>query len=329
MRLTLKEASTLIKKVMAKYGHDADESEAIASHLMDCELRGLSYGGLARVLSIVDRFNKIGAKREPIRVVKQSPVSVVLDGGDQIGYLVADRATKLAIGKAKQSGLSIVSANRTWYTGMLSYYAEQAATANLVSIIASNASPWVAPYGGSEGRFGTNPICYGFPSDGEPVIWDIGTSAIIHAEVTLHKRLNQSLKPGLAFDAGGAPTTDPEQALKGSFAPWGGPKGSGLAIVVQLMGALAGGPVIPPELAEFGFVMIAIDPDLLGSTDEFKAKVADYAETIRKTRPIDPEDPVRMPFDRSRDLRERRQAAGFIEIEPHIHQALESILAGA
>jgi len=75
--------------------------------------------------------------------------------------------------------------------------------------------------------------------------------------------------------------------------------------------------------------MIAIDPDLLGSTDDFKAKVADYAETVRKTRPIDPQDPVRMPFDRSRDVRERRQAAGFIEIEPHIHIALEAILTGA
>ena len=327
MRLTLEDASTLIQNVMAKYGHDKAQSEAIASHLMDCELRGLSYGGLARVLSIVDRFNKIGARREAIRVVKQSSASAVLDGGDQIGYLVADRATKLAIEKAKQTGLSIVSANRTWYTGMLSYYAEKAAAENLVSIITSNASPWVAPFGGSEGRFGTNPICYGFPSDGEQVIWDIGTSAIIHAEVTLHKRLNQQLKPGLAFDVEGLPTTDPEQALKGSFAPWGGPKGSGLAIVVQLMGALAGGPVIPPELAEFGFVMIAIDPDLLGSTSEFKAKVADYAETVRQTRPIHPDDPVRMPFDRSRDLRAQRQAEGFIEIEPHIHQALKAILA--
>ena len=327
MRLSLETASTLITFVMAKYGHNAEEAAEIARHLMDCEVRGLSYGGLARVLSIVDRFNKIGAKREPIRLVKQSPVSAVLDGGDQIGYLVADKATKLAIEKAKQSGLSIVSANRTWYTGMLSYYAEQAAEQNLVSIIASNASPWVAPYGGSEGRFGTNPICYGFPSDGEPVIWDIGTSAIIHAEVTLHKRLNQPLKPGLAFDAQGAPTTDPAQALQGCFAPWGGPKGSGLAIVVQLMGALAGGPVIPPELAEFGFVIIALDPDLLGSTEAFKAKVADYAETVRKTRPIDPHDPVRMPFDRSREMRKHRQAEGSIEVEPHIYQALEAVLA--
>lgn len=327
MRLTLQEAVDLITGVMKRYGHDEDECRIIAGHLMDCELRGLSYGGLARVLSIVDRFEKIGYRRDPITVVKETPVSAVLDGGDRIGYLVAEKATQLAIEKAGDSGLAIVAANRTWYTGMLSYYAEQAAARNLVSIIASNASPWVAPHGGSEGRFGTNPICYGFPSDDEPVIWDIGTSAIIHAEVTLHKRLNQPLKDGLAFDAEGNPTTDPTRALEGSFAPWGGAKGSGLAIVVQLMGALAGGPVIPPELADFGFVMIAIDPNLLGDTTVFKAKVADYARTIRRTRPLKAGDPVRMPFDRSRELRKQRQAAGVIEVEPHVHEALKAILA--
>ena len=327
MLLTLQEAMTLIKSVMKRYGHDDNEADIIAGHLMDCEMRGLSYGGLARVLSIVDRFETIGFQRDPLTIIKQSPVSVVLDGGNQIGYLVAEKATELVVEKALESGLAIVAANRTWYTGMLSYYAEKAAAKNLVSIIASNASPWVAPYGGSEGRFGTNPICYGFPSDDDPVIWDIGTSAIIHAEVTLHKRLKKPLKKGVAFDFQGKPTMDPVEALGGAFAPWGGAKGSGLAIVVQLLGALAGSPAIPPELAEFGFVMIAIDPDLLGDTALFKAKVADYAKTIRNTRPLDPDNPVRMPFDRSRELRKQCQALGSIEVESHVYEGLKAILA--
>src|ERR1700735_1561994 len=126
-----------------------------------------------------------------------------------------------------------------------------AAARGLVSIIASNASPWVAPHGATEGRLGTNPICFGFPSADEVVIFDIGTSAIIHAEVTLAQRLGNDLPENTAFDHDGLPTRDPAAALAGAFETWGGHKGSGLGIVVQLLGILAGSLPIPPELAGF------------------------------------------------------------------------------
>jgi hypothetical protein len=84
------------------------------------------------------------------------------------------------------------------------------------------------------------------------VIWDVGTSAIIHAEVTLARRLGQLLPAGVAFDSDGQPTRDPAAALAGAFAAWGGHKGSGLGIVVQLLGIMAGSPPIPPDLAGFG-----------------------------------------------------------------------------
>jgi LDH2 family malate/lactate/ureidoglycolate dehydrogenase len=127
---------------------------------------------------------------------------------------------------------------------MLSFYAEMAAARGLVSFIASNASPWVAPHGASEGRLGTNPICFGFPSADEPIIFDIGTSAIMHAEVLLARRRGSDLPEGAAFDAEGKPTRDPAAALAGAFAAWGGYKGSGLGIVVQLLGILVGSPAI-------------------------------------------------------------------------------------
>src|SRR5688572_24809634 len=189
---------------------------------------------------------------------------------------------------------------------MLSYYAEMAAARKLVSLIASNASPWVAPHGATEGRFGTNPICVGFPGAGEPVIWDIGTSAIMHAEVKLAQELGRQLPEGVAFDAAGRATRDPVAALDGAFASWGGHKGSGLGIVVQLLGALAGGPAIPPEMAGFGMIVIAIRPNLLTDADEFQHAVAGYAESVRSARPVEGGPAVRMPFDRSRAERRRR-----------------------
>src|SRR6185312_6502968 len=111
-----------------------------------------------------ERIESQGRAPRPLRIVFETPVSARLDGGDHIGYVVAHRATTIAADKAAASGIAVVGASDTWYTGMLSYYAEMAAARGLVSMIASNASPWVAPHGATEGRFGTNPICFGFPS---------------------------------------------------------------------------------------------------------------------------------------------------------------------
>ncbi len=314
MRLTIREAHDLTARVMAALGHDAADAELITDHLIDCELRGLHYGGLARAISIAERIERTGDHRRPIGILHETPVSARLDGGDHIGYIVAHRATTLAMEKAEAAGIAVVGANDTWYTGMLSYYSEMAAARGLVSVIASNASPWVAPHGATEGRLGTNPICFGFPSSEDPVILDIGTSAIIHAEVTLARRLGNDLPENVAYDRHGLPTRDPAAALAGAFAAWGGHRGSGLGIVVQLLGILAGSPAIPPELAEFGFLIVAMRPDLMGPPDAFLENVSAFAQAVRSARPVEGGAPVRMPFDRSRQERQRRLSGNAIEI---------------
>lgn len=323
--LSVAEARALAAGVMRALGHDAAEADAIADHLIDCELRGLSYGGLARAVSIAERIGRSGHSRQPMRLARETPVSALIEGNDQIGYLVAARATEVAVAKAARAGLAAVAASDTWYTGMLSYYAEHAAAAGLVSILASNTAPWVAPHGATQGRYGTNPFCIGFPSADKPVIWDIGTSAIIHAEVTLAGRLGQRLPEGVAFAPDGATTRDPAAALLGAFAAWGGHKGSGLGIAVQLLGSLAGGDVLPPGLGGFGFLIIVIDPGLFGDADIWRAKVADYADAVRTARPEDPGRPVRMPFDRSRQERARRLAEDRISVPAKIVESLRAL----
>jgi LDH2 family malate/lactate/ureidoglycolate dehydrogenase len=328
MKMTVAEARELARTLMERLGHDQEEAALIADHLIDCELRGVHYGGLPRALSIAERMRRHAAEPQPIRIERETPISARIDGGDRIGYVVAHRATALAIDKAAASGMAIVGAHNTWYTGMLSFYAEMAATRGLVTIIASNASPWVAPHGASEGRVGTNPICVGFPTTADPVIWDIGTSGIMHAEVMLAQRLGQPLPAGVAFDASGHPTQDPAAALDGAFAAWGGHKGSGLALVVQMLGALAGGAFIPPDLAQFGFLILAIRPDLLTSAEGFMSGAAAFANAVRNARPVPGGPPVRVPFDRSREERRRRLAEDVIDVDDAVYSAVAK-LAGA
>jgi delta1-piperideine-2-carboxylate reductase len=160
------------------------------------------------------------------------------------------------------------------------------------------------------------------------VIWDAGTSAIIHAEATLAQRLGQLLPEGVAFDRDGRPTRDPAAALAGAFAAWGGHKGSGLGIVVQLLGIMAGSPPIPPDLAGFGFLIVAIRPDLLGSEETFRQNVSAYAQAVRTARPAAGGDAVRMPFDRSRRDRRRRLACDRIDVPDVLFAQLTRIAGG-
>src|SRR5580704_7175621 len=127
MQLNVQEAHQLAVRIMSAIGHDAADAGLIADHLIDCELRGLSYGGLARAISIAERFERQGNHRRPIALLHETAVSARLDGGDHIGYIVAHRATSLAIEKAQAAGIAVAGANDTWYTGMLSYYAAMAA----------------------------------------------------------------------------------------------------------------------------------------------------------------------------------------------------------
>jgi delta1-piperideine-2-carboxylate reductase len=328
VRLPLQEATALAEAALIRLGHEVKDASVAARHLIDAELRGLGYAGFGRLVSISERIKKCGYSRQKIAITKETSVSAHIDGGDHLGLVVAMRATEIAISKAEESGVAIVGASNTWYTGMLSYYAERTLEHDLVVMIASNGTPRVAPFGGTERRYGTNPICFGFPSAVHPVVWDISTSALSHAAVMFDRRLGRKLGEGLAFDSEGKPTTDPIEALAGAFSAWGGHRGSGLGIVVQLLGMLAGSAMLPGDLRDFGFLIIAIRPDLLTSLDEFKIKVAQYAEVIQATRPIEGGERPRMPFDRSRNERAERVAKGFIDIPDPIHAAVAAIAIG-
>ena len=325
IKLSIQEARTLVENAMVAVGHSATEADIIADHLIDCELRGVSYGGLPRALSIVERIRDATQPRRPITVLRESPVSASLDGGDQVGYLVARRATEIAIDKARTTGLALVGASKTWYTGMFSYYLERVTQAGFAGMLAGSGGQKVAPHGGTEGRFSTNPIAFGFPSTDTPVIWDIGTSNVMLAEVMLAQRLGELLPEGKAFDKEGKPTRDPNAALQGAFTVWGGHKGSGLAMVVHLLGMMAGQATSPAHLQDCGFFIVVVNPELLGSAEDYKQRVAAYAEQMRATRPVDPAQPVRVPFDRSVVERVKRIAANAIEVPDLVYQALRRV----
>ncbi|MFE9005531.1 Ldh family oxidoreductase [Streptomyces sp. NPDC007875] len=326
--LPLPDARALVTAAMTACGHSAGAADTIADHLLDCELRGLSFGGLARALSVAERIRTTGTPPQPIRVVAETPVSATVDGGDQVGYLVGMHALDLAVDKARTQGIAVVGARNTWYTGMFSYYLEKAAEAGLAGMIAGSGPAVVAPHGGTESRFGTNPIAFGFPATPTPVIWDIGTSAVMYGEVTLKARLGEKLAPRQAYDAAGVPTLDAAAALEGAFGVWGGHKGSGLALVVQLLGMMTGAAADPPGVSDCGFFLVLFDPGVLTDPDDYRQRVTAFAESVRATRPVEATRPVRVPFDRSVTRRNETLRRGTIDVPEAVVEALRKEAAG-
>lgn len=326
MKLTVNHTREIADQAMRSCGHSSDEAAIIADHLLDCELRGLGFGGLARAISVIERRRE-NPNPGPITVAKQTAVSATLDGGDQVGYLVAQRATEIAIAQARRSGLGVVAASRTWYTGMFSYYLEQVTEAGFAGMVAGSGLHLVAPHGGTEGRFGTNPIAFGFPSAHRPIIWDIGTSSVMLGEVMLRERLGQPLEPGSGYAPDGSPTLDAAEALAGALAVWGGHKGSGLALTVQLLGMLGGASAAPTGLTDCGFFLLVVDPQLFTDAEDYRQRVAEYADSIRRTRPLDDVQPVRVPFDRSATQRQKRLRDNVITVDTRVYDMLTALIA--
>ena len=324
MKLKIQDARTLAIGALKGLKFDQAAAETTADHLIDAALRGYTFGSLPRILAIAEKLDE-SDQRKPIRIVRDTPVSALIDGGDQVGYVVARRATSMAIEKAKKTGIAIVGANNTWYTGLFTYYMEMAARQELVAIAAGNGPAVVAPEGAIDARLGTNPISFGFPSQGDPVIWDIGTCAIMHGELLLHRRLGDELPAGVAQDKDGRPTRDPSAALAGAIKAWGGHKGSGLSIVVQTLGALCDCPVISPGMREMSYLVIVFDPKLLMPEGEYPARVAELSDKIRSARPIDPDKPMRMPFERSAKERRLRKVEDRIEVPDVVVDGLRKL----
>lgn len=324
-QLAISEATEICVRALENAGFVRSDAKTITDHLIDAELRGHPFAGLSRALSIIDHLQE--AETVPstkIEVSSDGPGFSRLDGHDVVGYLVAKKATEIAIEKAKSIGVSIVGAHDFWYSGNLAYYAEMATQQGLACIIVSNAPPLVAPHGAVEARFGTNPICIGFPTSNtdRPIIWDIGTSNAMLAQIVRAERLGTELPEGLAYDEEGNSTRDPGRALNGALTVWGGQKGSGLAVMIQLLGLVAGGSAIPHGMSGFGYLAVVFNPSVLRPLEEVNREADTYSAFLRSTKLFTGEDTVRMPFDGSHERRNINSSRGCFDIPSQLIQQL-------
>jgi LDH2 family malate/lactate/ureidoglycolate dehydrogenase len=289
-------------------GIDDESARIIAQHVLDAELRG--HVGLSRIIPLAKQWARFRGERRTVAIVQETGCSAVVDGGNQPGMVVAERATRICIAKARTAGMATVVANNHQYSGLLSYYVEKVAEEGLVGLAVATGFPRVAPYGGRVARLGTNPLAFGFPTAEGPIVVDLATSSISGGELLRRAAANERLPSGAALDAAGRPTTNAVEAVGGVLVPWGGHRGSALAIAVQLLGVLCGMKPLPEGDDGWAFLMVGLSPVLFGPAGRFEALAAEFAESIRATPVAEGHEGIRMPFDRSRAERAVRRTRG-------------------
>src|SRR5271169_3998855 len=222
IRMTVAEARTLGEAAMRGAGFDDDDARILTDHVLDAALCGYEYSGLPKLLNVVDHPD-FKLPRRPISVVRQTAATVMLDGGNNTGMVAAYRAAEATILRAEANGLAIGVLANTWMTGRSAYYCEMIARAGLVVIHTVASPPAVAPFGGARPALGTNPIAFGFPTDSDPLVIDMGTSAFMGTDLQFRARLGMPIPPGVALGPDGQPTTDAVTAHQGALLPFGGP----------------------------------------------------------------------------------------------------------
>jgi LDH2 family malate/lactate/ureidoglycolate dehydrogenase len=292
--ISVEKARKLSKSALTRTGIDSREVDIIADILVEAEMLGRPTHGLIRLPGIVSRARDQMDAR--IQVVREDGHYALLDAGGKFGYIAAYDAMEMAVEKARERGLALIGVKNSGHSGMLGYYARMALRCDLIGMAICNTRPMVAAWGGIEAVFGTNPVAVAIPSDGAPLVLDMSTSSVTFGDLLVASREGKRLPEGGALDATGQPTIDPEKARDGVFLPFGGHKGFGLGLVIQI---LAGALVDAEILRTGGILLMAIDPDIFLPAGRFKKQVSSYLDFVRGSSKADGISEILIPGERS------------------------------
>lgn len=316
VRLSVDEAQQLAQAVLKRRGYDAEDARIIADHCLDAGLCGYEYSGLPKILNVVEH-PLLTAPRRPMRVIRETPMSVLYDGGNHNGMITMYRLAQAVIEKARAHGVAIAGANNSWMSGRSAYYMELVARAGFIGFHSVSSRQHVAAPGTKGPVTGTNPIAFGFPTEGEPLLIDLGTSAFMGTDLQFRERIDALLPEGVALDKEGQPTR--VAADVATLLPFGGYKGFALSLAMQALGVLAGSGFGDDKI--YGYMIMAINPEMMLSLEDYRRHLSESLARI-KAAPRQPGvDEIRLPGERSQRERARLMREG-LTIDRKIYDAL-------
>jgi LDH2 family malate/lactate/ureidoglycolate dehydrogenase len=288
--------SAAVVRIFSAVGIQSDDAQIVAADLVAADLEGLASHGVMLLPMYIERIMKGSVSRRSAgEIVSDRGSAIVIDAGNALGQLTARQAVKLAVARAQEFGLAAVGVRNGFHFGTAGRYARMMAEHNCVGVVLSNTRPLMPAPGGAEPLVGNNPIAVALPSAGEfPVEADMALSATAMGKIRLAAAAGESIPADWAIDSEGNPTTDPAAAIKGMLLPAAGPKGFGLAFVIDLLcggltdGAvgsevrpLYGDPSQPYRCAHF---FLAIHAGHFPAGERYAERVRDQAARVSRSK---------------------------------------------
>ena len=275
VRLTLAEARNLAERVLTAAGVAPIAGAAVAKALVAAEADGLASHGLARLPAYTDqvRAGKVDGCAEP-KLAESGPATLLVDARDGFAFPAIAQGLERAVAMVARSGSVVVGITNSHHFGVAGYHIEPLAERGLVALACGNSPAAIAPWGGSRGLFGTNPIAFACPRrERPPLVIDLSLSKVARGKIMVAAQKGEAIPEGWALDRDGRPTTDAKAALAGTMLPIGEAKGAALALIVELMTAALTGAHFGYEASSFfdaagppprvGQLFLVIDPGRL------------------------------------------------------------------
>jgi len=316
----------LTAAIFQKHGAPETEARVVARLLVEADLMGLHSHGILRIPQYVGDIRQgtiiPGAE---LKVKQQTPTAILVDGQWNFGQVGASRAVELAVACAREQGLACASLRRCRHVGRVGAYTEMAAAQHCVALAACSTAGqghWVAPFGGREGRLGTNPLAFAAPTMGFPISMDFATSALPEGRVRYYRDTGQPLPPECLVDKEGKPTLDPKDLYApgrkplGAILPfggWQGYKGFGLGLMAQIFSSLIGEPAWMAQGLEAhgnNVWLLVIDVGRFMENEVFRAELEGLIGYVRSSALAQGSTRVMMPGQREFELMEQRQREG-------------------
>jgi LDH2 family malate/lactate/ureidoglycolate dehydrogenase len=312
------------------------EARLVATVLVEADMRGIHTHGCAFVPLIAERHDH-GLLNLPtkVKVISDEGAVAHIDGNNGLGQVAAAEAMRICIQKARRHGVALALVRNTNHIGFLGYYTQMAAAEGMIGVCATNAAASVAPWGGVEPFFGSNPLSVAAPvADGTPIVLDMSASVVARGKIRRAQRLNENIPPGWALDQSGAPTSDPAAALKGTLLPIAGPKGYGLALFIDLVCGLLSGSRYGRDLLSFhkpigptgvGAMLMAVDIGRFMPLTRFETLAGAYAESIRNSQKAAGVERIFLPGEIEAEKAKASKSQG-IEVDSQIVAKINRLL---
>ena len=334
-----------IEAILVAWGMNPVHAARTADVMAWADLRGVDSHGLS-MLTVYDsrrQQGRLNMKAEP-RIIAETQAAVLVDGDGGLGHMPSIIAMEAAMRKARELGVGIGSVRNSAHFGPAGYYSNMAAEAGLIGMGCTSASGiQVAPTGGAEAKYGTDPWTFAAPArEGEPFLLDMATTTVAAGKIRNKANENLPVPLGWMVTKDGLPTTDATENQKGGFlTPLGGTaegssyKGYGLAAMVNILASGLSGATFPTDpmhmkgpTQNIGHFFLAINPALFRGADEFRADVTAFCDSLRATRPVDPDKPVMVAGDPERRVAAQRGQQG-IPVMPNLAAKVKAIAASS